>query len=110
MGQKSWYQDEKIDNNVCILKYEEFAQDNIAFLKKLFDLLNIDIPHDEFDSLVCRHSFKAYAKGRNQNQEDIYSHYRKGTPEDWRNYFNDKTYTYFMKRTGSLITDLGYSE
>jgi hypothetical protein len=52
--------------------------------------------------------FKKYSGWRDQGMEDQYSHYRKGMPGDWKNYFNRDITDYFQIKTGDLLAVLGY--
>jgi hypothetical protein len=92
------------------LRYEDFADDNRAFLGDLLDYLEILIPPSEFDKLCERHSFQRQTGGREQGIEDQESHYRKGVPGDWRNYFDDSVMARFREVTGDSLERLGYSE
>lgn len=105
-AQRSWIQGS--DPNVTIFRYEDFAADNGAFLRKLFTHLRITVPEAEFEDLVNRHSFKKKAHGREQGQEDLNAHFRKGVAGDWQNHFNEEIMTHFRLVTGDTLEVLGY--
>ena len=107
-AQKSWVKAFGGERNLQVFNYEDFADDNFIFLKKLLDYLTILIPEEKLIELSEKHQFKGYAKGRIQGEEDIYSHYRKGEPGDWKNHFSEAIMTYFTQVTGNLIEKLGY--
>jgi hypothetical protein len=72
--------------------------------------LQQSIPKKRAEALIEKYSFKNLAKGRKQGNEDQKSHYRKGTPGDWKNYFNDEHKSRFKELYGSLIVELGYEK
>ena len=59
-------------------------------------------------SIVRRKSFERLSGGRKQGQENVWSHYRKGRPGDWRNHFTAEHVAYFEKEFGDLLVTLGY--
>lgn len=61
-------------------------------------------------SFVYENRFAKLAEGRGQGQEDVRSHYRKGTPGDWRNHFKEQHKDYFKEHYGDLLIKLGYEE
>ena len=109
-GQKSWAENAKKDGNVKIFYYEDFARDNNHFIQKLFNYLMIDIPEMELQRLLERHKYELYSGGREIGDENIHSHYRKGVPGDWAQYFNDDVATHFKSVTGDLLYVLGYKD
>jgi hypothetical protein len=58
--------------------------------------------------IVYGNRFAKLASGRKKGEEDENSHYRKGTPGDWRNYFNEQHKQYFKKHYNDLLVKLGY--
>jgi hypothetical protein len=61
-------------------------------------------------SFVYANRFSKLAGGRNIGREDMKSHYRKGTPGDWKNYFNEQHKDYFKKNHNDLLIKLGYEK
>ena len=59
-------------------------------------------------ALVQKKSFSKLAGGRRQGQENVKSHYRKGTPGDWVNHLNDAHRRRFKSEFGDLLIKLGY--
>jgi hypothetical protein len=108
-AQKSWMQSED-DRRVKIFKYEDFANDNYTFMRKLFQYLEFNIPGHELDRLNEAHSFNKLTKGRHQGVEDKSSHYRKGKSGDWKTYFDSSVSNYFSQKTGDLLDVLNYSD
>lgn len=109
-GQRSWMHISADQENIGILRYEDFACDNYSFLKKLFAYLNIAMPEKELITLYDRHKFEKYSKNRIKGSEDVKSHYRKGMPGDWKSYFDCSIMAYFRQVTKNLLEELGYAE
>lgn len=107
-AQRSWMSRPVDEARVQVFRYEDFAADNLQFLKELLDYLEIKIPEREFDVLYGRHKFSQLAKGRRQGVEDPQSHFRKGVSGDWENHFDDSVMTHFRDVTGDLLEVLGY--
>ncbi|MCA8973807.1 MAG: sulfotransferase domain-containing protein [Planctomycetes bacterium] len=66
------------------------------------------IASQRLTQIVHAHRFAAKTAGREPGQEDTGSHYRKGTPGDWRNHFGPAHVAHFKARWGRLLIDLGY--
>lgn len=59
-------------------------------------------------SIVYEHDFIWISKGRTPGQEDVKSHFRKGTPGDWKNHFKEKHKEKFKNNFNDLLIKLGY--
>lgn len=55
-------------------------------------------------------SFKNITGGRVPGDKDYTSHYRRGKPGEWREYFDEDVSEYFAKKFPSIIKNLGYNE
>jgi len=108
-AQRSWVQ-AKHSKNIAILRYEDFADDNKKFLKRLIQFLDIEIPEAEIDVLYKKYAFKNMANGRKHGEEDKFSHYRKGVAGDWQNYFDKEIMAHFRSVTNDTLEVLGYQE
>lgn len=108
--QRSWMDISEDYENIKIFRYEDFAPDNYSFLKNLFDYLEIVMPEREFDALYDRHRFEEYSGDRKRGVENMKSHYRKGKPGDWINYFDSSIMAYFRQVTEDFLEILGYPE
>ncbi len=109
-AQRSWMDVAEDRENIKIYRYEDLARDNRSFLLQLFDYLDIDMPEKDFTVLYERHTFQKHSRGRQQGEEDAYSHYRKGMVGDWKNHFDRSTTAYFRQVTDDLLEVLGYEE
>jgi len=107
-GQRSWFARGRADPAVRIFRYEDLAEDEVEFLRRLFGYLDVRMSDDEFTGLSERHAFAKYAKGRNKGIEDQNSHYRRGSSGDWQEKFTDRICNHFCAITGDLIAVLGY--
>lgn len=59
---------------------------------------------------VYQNRFSKVAEGRQQGQEDVKSHYRKGVAGDWVNYFEPQHRRIFKENFGDLLIKLGYEK
>ena len=66
------------------------------------------IPAEKALGIVWRNNFSNKSGGRRPGEEDTASHYRKGVPGDWRNYFQKEHIDFFKERYNSLLVKLGY--
>lgn len=66
------------------------------------------IPAILLQEIIHVKSFKRLSGGRRRGQENVQSHYRKGTPGDWRNYFDEVHVRTFKDRFNDLLLTLGY--
>jgi hypothetical protein len=107
---ETWLAAEHHDGKVRLLRFEEMTgpQKESVFLS-LFDFLDINLPEKELAHLLEDYSFERLSGGRSKGRENKESHYRKGTPGDWKNYFDIKVMDTFRETTGDLIERLGYA-
>lgn len=66
------------------------------------------LPGERLLGIVYEFRFAKISGGRKRGTEDEESHYRKGTPGDWRNHFDPPLLEAFQERYGDLVVDLGY--
>ena len=97
-------EDKEIININSIIRYRlSNIFPNTPFMKK-----NYRIPVWLLLFFVYTNRFSKLAGGRDIGQEDVKSHYRKGTPGDWKNYFSDQHKLIFKKNYNDLLIKLGY--
>jgi hypothetical protein len=58
--------------------------------------------------IFWENEFSRKTRGRELGQENVRSHYRKGTPGDWKNHFEDVHYDYFQEHYQHVLGKLGY--
>lgn len=68
------------------------------------------LPAERLLGIIWQNDFANKSGGRRPGQEDSASHYRKGVPGDWRNYFQEQHIYYFKEHYNSLLLKLGYEE
>lgn len=106
-AQQSWMNQN--EETIRIFRYEDFVNDNYAFLRQLFSYLHIGISEDNLRKLTDRNEFKNFSGKRDRGTEDVYHHYRKGVSGDWMNYFDNEVIDFFKKTTGDLLKITCYS-
>jgi hypothetical protein len=104
----SWVPAGAGDPHVMLVKFEEATRvDNYALFRQLFDFCDIQMPELTLKAVLQDYSFEQMS-GRERGSEDVHSHYRKGVPGDWENYFTDVVAQHFEQTTTTLVRDLGY--
>ena len=68
------------------------------------------IPEEKLVSIVQANSFSNLTGGREQGEENVKSHYRKGKPGDWKNHFTHEHRESFRERFGDVLIRLGYED
>jgi len=66
------------------------------------------LPPDIIFRIIWNHNFYRQSGGRIKGQENVKSHYRKGVPGDWVNYFTEDVKSAFKTKFGNLVAHLGY--
>jgi hypothetical protein len=66
------------------------------------------LPVERLLGIIWENDFSKKTGGREPGQENIKSHYRKGTPGDWKNHFENVHYDYFYKNYNHVLLKLGY--
>ncbi len=66
------------------------------------------ISHKEILSIIYNNRFSLKANGRKSGEEDVKSHYRKGSSGDWIHHFNPEHKKYFKEKYNDLLIMLGY--
>lgn len=107
---ESWIDAPKRDPNVLLLRFEDMtARDNLGVFEELLLHCDIHMPEKALSALLQNYSFERLA-GRKRGKEDRTSHYRRGIPGDWKNYFNSMIMARFEEVTGDLAVRLGYEK
>lgn len=68
------------------------------------------IPSELIEEIIRKKSFERLSGGRKKGQENVNSHYRKGTPGDWRNHFSEGHKTAFKDKYNHVLVKLGYEK
>lgn len=93
--------------DILLLRFEDIVDVNRQFsiFSRLLAHCRIPLTENEMTGLLDKYRFD-----RLQKKNKKVSHYRKGTPGDWKNYFDEKLRRQFTKLANDLITQLGYEE
>jgi len=106
---RSWYKAAQKNHRVLYVKYEKLVG---AYQEEQFSVVlkhcDIGMPQDILRELLSKHQFERIS-GHQRGTQDVRSHYRKGTPGDWQNYFTPQIRAKFKDSTRDLIDLLGYN-
>lgn len=107
----SWYEAANVCNaHIVIVRYEDLVGPNqLEVFQRLFAHCDIGMPYEEIRKLLRKYAFERFS-GHKRGELNKWSHYRKGQPRDWPNYFTPKVQQAFNSVTGGLVTYLGYGE
>lgn len=68
------------------------------------------LPVERLLGIIWENEFSKKAGGRKPGEENVKSHYRKGTPGDWENHFEAVHYDYFHEHYNDVLLKLGYEQ
>lgn len=92
-----------------MLRYEDLLVEDIGLLELvLLEHCELPVTREEFRASVEANRFERLSGGRPLGQEDRSSHFRKGTPGDWRIHFTPKVAGEFKERFGDVLVYAGY--
>jgi hypothetical protein len=94
--------------NILEIKFEEIIINPVLKFEEIFNF--IELEGLDFGKITDEINFTTLSEGRNPGEEVITSHYRKGIPGDWVNYFSDRNKDYFKKTWPGLIQKLKYDK
>ncbi len=93
------------------LRFEDLIKDPVFQFTSVFRFLEIvpqKVSEEGLRRIIDQYSFEKLSGGRRPGREDQAHHYRKGTPGDWRNHFNEQHKDYFKRLYNPLLLRLGY--
>jgi hypothetical protein len=96
-------------NNVHIVHYEQLHNSPAKILAGIIRFLNSDVDPRRIKQAIGRHSFKNIT-GREEGEEDRYSHKRKGIIGDWKNYFTEDMCKFLEEKEYELFKQTTYSD
>ncbi|MDO6746292.1 sulfotransferase domain-containing protein [Gilvimarinus sp. 1_MG-2023] len=103
---KSWLP--LIESEVLLLlKYEDLIGNFQKSMMHSLEFAELKISDRELHRLHEAYSFRSITK-REPGLENTSSHYRKGVPGDWKNYFDEDLAGIFIEKYGDVCTSLGY--
>jgi Sulfotransferase domain len=102
--QRSW-----LSAHEPFFKFEDITKNPTENFRKIFlEHWGLTIDTAVLDEVLARHHFSRYSGGRDKGNEDINSHYRKGTAGDWRLHFSAKTKAEFKRLFNDVLVLGGY--
>jgi lipopolysaccharide transport system ATP-binding protein len=94
-----------------MLKYEDLLRDDVNLLESvLLDHCGLPVTRALLRETIEANRFEKLSGGRPLGHEDRSSHFRKGTPGDWRNHFTPKVADAFKARFGDVLIYTGYEK
>lgn len=103
---KSWIDLPENASHIKVFRFEDIVNPDrqLTVMTELFSHCGIPLDTDETKSLLDKYHFKRLQEKKNGKV----SHYRKGTPGDWKEHFDEKVTGAFEKLAGNLVNELGY--
>lgn len=98
------------DPNILEIRFENLISDPVSTFQNVFTFFELEIDDKILKNAIDFFSFKKLSGGRENGQEDVSNHFRKGIPGDWKNHFNEEHKKTFKKNWGELLIKLGYEE
>jgi len=98
------------DPNIKEIKFEDMIADPFKTFSEVSDFLQIDVSAEKLKEIIEKNSFENLSKGRKPGEEDKSSHFRKGTPGDWKNHFTEEHVKVFKEKWGDLLIKTGYEK
>jgi hypothetical protein len=106
----AWIQRTWLQSDVPCIKIEDCFEDPAPMLRRLFrDQWKLDLNPALVEQVVNRHSFAKLSGGRVPGQQDNHSHYRRGMPGDWLNYFTPRLAARFEYLYNDVLLLGGYA-
>jgi hypothetical protein len=94
-----------------MLRYEDLLVKDVELLEEvLLNHCRLPVSRQELRRNVEESRFEKLSGGRRLGEEDRFSHYRKGTPGDWRNHFTPRVTELFKHRYGDVLIYAGYEK
>ncbi len=105
----AWIQRTWLEAGVRPFKMEDCVKDAPRMLGKILrERWGLKLDRPLLESVAERRSFLNLSGGRKTGQQDLHSHYRKGSPGDWRSHFTPELAQRFEALYGDLILLAGY--
>ncbi len=109
----NFYQRELVTNwlvhRPChLVKFEDLVADSKRTLGECLGFLGVRISQAELGAITARVTFSSLSGGRRPGETDPMSHYRSGTPGEWRGAFSRQDIERLRPRYASAFHELGY--
>ena len=104
---RTWSADR--DATSLLVRYEDLAEDPVSGFRRILDWLGWNSCQDLLLTAIEELSFESRV-GRKRGDEDCSSHFRRGLPGDWRNYFTREHGRLWETLYPGLLTAAGYEK
>ncbi|WP_414623151.1 sulfotransferase domain-containing protein [Calothrix sp. CCY 0018] len=97
--------------NILEKRFEDLIANPVEEFKQIFSHLQITpnlLSQEDLHAIVEKHAFNRLSGGRKEGEEDVYSHYRRGLPGDWKNHFSSHHIEQFKKLFNPILIKTGY--
>lgn len=98
------------DPNILEVRFEAMIDRPKEIFSRILDFLGVRVWPGSLEKILKDLTFERLSRGRKRGEEDIRSHYRKGMPGDWKNYFTSEHTAFFNERWGAFLARLGYEK
>jgi hypothetical protein len=93
------------------IRYEDLLERDVELLEEaLLNRCRLPIEDSVLRQAILSCRFDQFSGGRQRGEEDIHSHFRKGVPGDWRQYFTGPVKAAFKERFGDVLIACGYEQ
>lgn len=104
--QMSW-----IDQGYRVFRYHELLQNDLTCFREIFNEIGqLQIPEAKLQDLVIQNRFSALSGGRQQGNEDVNNHYRKGMCGDWIEKFTSQHVHEFKNLLNHYLVATGFEK
>lgn len=93
----------------ALLRYEDLVEDPVGPIARALDEWAIPFDLDRLEEAAAYWTFERLSEGRHRGQEQMAHHYRKGDPNDWKNYFTEAERLDFYDRFRPYLEVFGYT-
>lgn len=100
-------QREWLASGARLFRYEDLWADQQAGFREIFDFCGMNVPRVRRQYIVRRQCFTLRTFWR-LGRPNPRSHFRKGTPGDWQNHFDEDLKKLFKERYGETLVKAGY--
>ncbi|MGQ7793102.1 sulfotransferase family protein [Faunimonas sp. B44] len=92
----------------CEVRYEDLLAEPRRSLRRVLNFFEVAADDDTISACLSAADFERLS-GRPRGEEDRTSFFRKGIAGDWRSLMDDRLAVEYVRRTGGLMSELGYA-